>query len=176
MAGLGGGERGRHGVGVAHFSDQNYVGNLPHRRPDSLGKAGRIVPDLDLLHDRSTIRMLVFNRVLDGDDVVTAPGIDQFDERRERRALAAARWSGQEHQALAAFRQVGKSRAEGEGSRASEPARAERGLRPRACPAGNGNWPETGRWTCAQTKNRSTVEVCNSFCCSAVRIGSRSAA
>ena len=64
MAGLGGGERGGHGLAIAHLSHQNDVGTLAQDGAYRLGEAGSVVADLDLLDDRAAIGVLVFDRDL----------------------------------------------------------------------------------------------------------------
>ena len=58
VPGFGGGERRRHGFGVAHFAHQDHVGILPQDSAHRCGKRGRVVADLDLLHDGVAVRVL----------------------------------------------------------------------------------------------------------------------
>src|ERR1700677_4376921 len=97
----------RHGVGVTHFSNENYVRILAQCRPHGVCEGGWVVTDLDLLHNRTMIHMLIFDGILDGDDVLATADVDQPEKRGQSRRLTAPRWSCEEHQPLATFRQLG---------------------------------------------------------------------
>src|SRR5580658_1503133 len=96
-------ERCRHGVGVTHFSNENYVRILAQCRPYSVCEGGRVVTDLDLLHNRTMIHMLIFDGVLDGDDMFATANIDQPEKRCKSRRLTAPRWPCEEDHPLPAF-------------------------------------------------------------------------
>jgi hypothetical protein len=49
----------------------------------------------------TSVHVLVFDGIFDGDDVGAAARVDQIDHGRERRAFAAAGGPGHQHQALA---------------------------------------------------------------------------
>jgi hypothetical protein len=85
---LSGGERDAHGLRVAHLAHHNHVGRLAHRRPQGRGKVRRIDPDLHLLDHAPLVRVVVLNRIFDGDDVLGISAVDQVDQRGNRRRLS----------------------------------------------------------------------------------------
>ena len=56
-------------------------GILPQDGPHRVREGGRVMADFNLLNDRVAIRVLIFDRVLDGDDVVAAADVDQVEQR-----------------------------------------------------------------------------------------------
>ena len=57
----------------------------------------------DLLHDRAAIRVLIFDRVFNGNDVIAPLGVDQVEQRGEGRSLAASRRTGKQDKPLPPF-------------------------------------------------------------------------
>ena len=70
VTGLGGGQRDRDGLQVAHLADQDDVGVLPQHVLERRREAVRVVADLALVHQRALVGVHVLDRVLDGHDVV----------------------------------------------------------------------------------------------------------
>src|SRR5213075_2726607 len=60
--------------------------------------------DLALMHETFLVRMHELDRIFNGDDVQRARFVDQLDDRRERRRLAAARRAGDENESAANLR------------------------------------------------------------------------
>ena len=83
-------ERDRHGLGVAHFADENHVRVLAERGAQRRGKARRVVADLPLADQAADVVVSELDRVLDRDDVVVPRAIDVVDHRRERGGLTRA--------------------------------------------------------------------------------------
>ena len=99
VAGLGGVQRRLDRFHVAHFADEDDVGVLAQGAAQRVGERSRVDADLALVDDALVVAVQVFDRVLDGDDVRGAVGVDVVDHRRERRGLAAAGRAGDEHEA-----------------------------------------------------------------------------
>ena len=70
-------------------SEPNDVGVLTENVFQSLGETLRVFADLTLVYDRTFVRMQRLDRVFDGHDVRRPAAIDDVDERRQRRRLAA---------------------------------------------------------------------------------------
>ena len=71
VARLGGGQRDRHGLLVAHLAHHDHVGVLAKRAAQRGCKRGRVPPDLALGHHAAPVAVQVFERVLDREDVDT---------------------------------------------------------------------------------------------------------
>ena len=125
VTGFGGGERGGHGFGVAHFADEDDVGVLAEDGADGLGEGGRVVADLDLLHDGIAVGVLVLDGIFDGDDVVAAAGVDDVDEGGHGGGFAAAGGAGEQDQALLALHKAGEDGREVEGFEGGDLRREE---------------------------------------------------
>ena len=69
VAGLGGGERRRHRLEVAHLPHQDDVGVLAQAGAQRGGERRRVGAHLDLLDEALAAGVLVLDGVLDGDDV-----------------------------------------------------------------------------------------------------------
>jgi hypothetical protein len=99
VAGFGGADCGLDGFEVAHFTDENDVGVLTQGAPDGLGKIGDVDADLALGDDAALMVVVVFDRVLDGDDVPVAVLVDVIDHRGERGRFARTGRAGDEDEA-----------------------------------------------------------------------------
>ena len=69
---------------------------------------------LALVDEAVLVLMDVLDRILDGQDVLVALGIDLVEHRGERRRLAAAGRTGDQHQAARPVREVGEHRGQAE--------------------------------------------------------------
>src|SRR5579862_7836235 len=98
VAGFGGGDGGGDGFQIAHFADQHDVGILAQRTAQRFGEAGHVHADFALSHDALLVRVIIFDGVFDGDDVVGALLVDEVDHRRQRRGFAGAGGADDEHQ------------------------------------------------------------------------------
>ena len=108
VAGLGGGQRGRDRLEVAHLAEEDHVGVLAQRGAQSAAaKLGRVGADLALVDDAALVAVEELDRILDRDDVVGAGAVDLVDQRRERRRLTGAGRPGDEDEAA---RQLGEAR------------------------------------------------------------------
>ncbi len=105
MSRLGGRQRDPHGFRIAHLSNDNDVGSLPHGGPQRRGKIGRIHTDFHLLDHTALVVMLVFNWILDRDDVSRLASVDVVDQRGERRRLPRASRTADEHEAARKMRE-----------------------------------------------------------------------
>ena len=110
MPGFGGSQRGGHGFAVAHLADEDDVGILAKDGANGLGESGRVGPHLNLFHERKLIRLLKFDWVFDGDDVVLAGAVDGIDQGRHGGGLAAAGSAREEDQSLAPLGEGGERR------------------------------------------------------------------
>ena len=99
VPGLGDAQRRLDRLEVAHFADEDDVGILAQRGAQRGGEAVRVGVDLALVDETALVLVDVLDRILDGDDVLAALGVDLVDHRRQRRRLAAAGRAGDEHQA-----------------------------------------------------------------------------
>ena len=72
VAGLGGRDRRRDRLEVAHLAEQDDVGVLAQRAPDRLVERRDVGPDLALRDDRLLVLVEVLDRVLDRDDVASS--------------------------------------------------------------------------------------------------------
>ena len=99
VAGLGGGQRRRDRLEVAHLADEDHVGVLTERGLEAEREALRVVPDLALVDDAALVPVQELDRVLDREDVLLAAAVDLVDHRRERGRLARAGRPGHEHEA-----------------------------------------------------------------------------
>ena len=99
VAGLGGQQRRLDGLVVAHLADQDDVRILAQGGPQRARKGAGVDVHLALVDQRLLVAVEELDRVLDGDDVLGAGGVDLIDHRRQRRRLARAGGAGAEHQA-----------------------------------------------------------------------------
>ena len=84
------------------------IGILPEDGADCLGKSRCVGTYFDLLHERELIRLLKFDWVFDGDDVVVSGAIDGVDQSRHGGGFAAAGGPREQDQPLAPFGERGK--------------------------------------------------------------------
>ena len=106
VAGLGRGDGGLDRLVVAHLTDQDHVGVLAQGGAQRRREGARVHLDLALVHDRLLVAVQELDRVLDGDDVLAALGVDVVDHRRERRGLARAGGARAEDQAALLLRDL----------------------------------------------------------------------
>ena len=72
--------RGRHGLGVAHLSDERHINVLAEHRLERGVEVVRVKMYLALVNDATLCFINVFNRVLDGDDVLGALAADVVNQ------------------------------------------------------------------------------------------------
>ena len=96
MAGLGCLKGGVRGLGVAKLADQDDVRILAEDATEGLLEARRVEPHLALVHDAVAVGVEDLDRILHGDDVLTALAVDLIEHRRERRRLARPGGAGDE--------------------------------------------------------------------------------
>ena len=89
---------------VAHFTDHDDVRVLAQNVFERVMKRKRVEADLPLFDDRLVVFKHVFDRVFQRDDVLFEVGVDVLDHRRQRRGLAASRWSRPQARCRAATR------------------------------------------------------------------------
>ena len=106
VAGLGGGQRQADRLQVAHFTDQHDVGILAQRRAQRFGEAERVAVHLALVDQAALGLVHELDRILDGDDVIGAVVVAVVDHAGQRRGLARAGRSGDQHQAARQHAQV----------------------------------------------------------------------
>ena len=104
--GLGDAQRRLDRLEVAHFADEDDVRIFAQRGAQRRGEAERVGVDLALVDEAPLVLVDVLDRILDGDDVLAALGVDLVDHRRERRRLAAARRPGDEDEAARPLRRA----------------------------------------------------------------------
>lgn len=92
---------GRDRFEVAHFADENDVGILAEHPLERLGEALRVDADLPLVDDALVRDVNVLDRVFDGDDVLSARGIDHLEYCGKRGAFSVSRRAGDEEEASA---------------------------------------------------------------------------
>ena len=91
VAGLGGLDRDRDRLEVAHLADQHDVRILAQRRAQRVLERVGVRVDLALVDQAALVLVDELDRILDGDDVVAAVLVDVVDHRAQRRRLAASR-------------------------------------------------------------------------------------
>ncbi len=102
---LGGRERDPHRLGIAHLPHDDDVGRLTHGRAQGGGEVRSVGSDLDLLDEARAVRVLVFDRILDRQNVMRVSPIDLLDQRRECRRLAGSGGSAHQDEAARQARQ-----------------------------------------------------------------------
>ena len=110
VAGLGSGDRKLDRFQVAHFTDEDDVGVLPHDVLERLGEGVGIRPQFTLIDDRFDVGMHVLDRVLDRHDVLADVRVDVVDHRREGRRLSRSRGPGDEDEASGQQRELFRHR------------------------------------------------------------------
>ena len=114
VAGFRGGQRDFDRLAIAHFADEDDLRRLAQRRPQCQGEGRRIGVQLALVHRALLVVVQELDRILDGQDVIGAFGVDQIDDRRKRRGLARPGRTGHEHDAVLQRRAVGDRRRQAE--------------------------------------------------------------
>jgi len=101
-------ERRFHGLEVAQLTDEHDVGVLAEGGAQRQREALRVAVHLALVDQAALVRVDVLDRILDGEDVIVALQVDLVDHRGERRRLAAAGRTGDEHEAARPLGEVGQ--------------------------------------------------------------------
>ncbi len=96
VTGLGGGQRDRDRLEVAHLADEDDVRVLPQHVLEGLREGVRVLADLALVDEARLVPVQELDGVLDGHDVVAPGPVGQVDERGEGRRLARAGRPGHE--------------------------------------------------------------------------------
>ena len=84
VAGLGGGQRHRDGLEVAHLADQDDVGVLAQHVLERVLERLGVLPHLALVDDALLVPVEELDRVLDGHDVLAAGAVRQVDRATAR--------------------------------------------------------------------------------------------
>ena len=100
VAGLGGGQRDLDRGEVTHLADQDDVRVLTQDGAQALRVGLRVGADLALIDDALVRRVDVLDRILQRDDVLVPRMIDLIEDRRQRRRLTGAGFTGDQHDAL----------------------------------------------------------------------------
>src|SRR6266481_1657517 len=98
VAGLGNTQGGLDGFQVAHFADQDHIGIFAECGPQRVADALGIGMQLALVHQAVLIHVYKFDRILNGEDVIVALGIDLVDHGRQRGWLSRSRGACDQHQ------------------------------------------------------------------------------
>ena len=88
-----------HGLAIADFADENHVGRLAQGVLERQVPALAIDADFAVRDHAALVRMHVFHRVLDGDDVSARLFVAVADHGRERGGFAGAGAADQDHEA-----------------------------------------------------------------------------
>ena len=99
---------------VAHLADEDDVGSSRSAARSAFAKLVRVAVHLALVDEAALVLVEVLDRILDGEDVLVALGVDLVDHRRERRRLAAAGRAGDEHEAARPLGERGEHRRQAE--------------------------------------------------------------
>ncbi len=99
VAGFGDAQGRLDGLEVAHLADQHHVGILPQGGAQGHGEAFGVGVQLALVDQAVLVLVQVFDRILDGEDVLVALAVDLVDHRRQGGRLAGAGGAGDQHQA-----------------------------------------------------------------------------
>ena len=76
VPGLGGGQRSRDRLEVAHFADEDDVGIFAQGRAKRLGERRRVRAELALVHDARPVPVQELDRILDREDVLVPSLVD----------------------------------------------------------------------------------------------------
>ena len=90
VAGFRGGDGGRDRLDIAHFTEHDHVRRLAQSCTQGAGEAGGVAGDLTLADDALLMRVQVFDRVFDGDDMAAAGGIDLVHQTGQGRRFTVA--------------------------------------------------------------------------------------
>ena len=129
---LGGGERGRDRLEVAHLADEDHVGVLAQRGAKAFREGRRVLADLALVDDAALVVVEELDRVLDREDVLRARAVDAVDQRRERRRLARPGRARDEHEAARHVAELVEARRQSELLERPDPRRDHSEGRPDA--------------------------------------------
>ena len=100
MSGLGSGDGRRNGLDITHFTEHDDVRRLAQGRAQGAGKAGSVAGHFALADDALLMRVQVFDRVFDRDDVAAAGGVDLVHQAGQGCTLTVAgRACDQDHAA-----------------------------------------------------------------------------
>src|SRR5688500_14807029 len=100
MAGFRGVEREAHRFRVAHFTDHQDVWILAHGVEQRLFKTRRVAPDFPLANERADRFKLIFDGMLDRDDVTRFDLVNLLNQSGECGGLAAAGRSADEDESV----------------------------------------------------------------------------
>ena len=99
-------ERRFHRLQIAHFADEDDVGILAQaRRAAPFEKLFGVAVDFALVDEAVLVRVDVLDGIFNRQDVTVPLGVDLVEHRRQRRRLAAAGRTGDEHEAARAIGQ-----------------------------------------------------------------------
>ena len=83
-----------HRFPVAHFAHEDHLGGLAQGGPQTVGVGVEVHPELALVEGGLLVGVLVFDRVLQGDDVHRASFVDLVQDGGQAGGLAGARGPG----------------------------------------------------------------------------------
>ena len=83
-------QRDLHRLRIAHLANHDHIGRLAERGAQRGWKVRRVDADFDLLDHALLMRVLVFDRIFDRDDVLRVAPVDLVDERGDGRRLSRA--------------------------------------------------------------------------------------
>ena len=106
-------------LAVAHLADEDHLRRLAQGRAQREREGRRVAVQLALVDGRLLVEVQELDRVLDREDVVGARLVDQVDDRGERRRLARAGRTGDQHDAVLQRRDLVQRRRQAEARRAS---------------------------------------------------------
>ncbi len=87
VAGLGGGQRDFDRLAIAHLTHQDHLGRLAQRGSERQRERRRVGVQLALVDGPLLVVVQELDRIFDGQDVIGAAGVDQVDDRGERRGF-----------------------------------------------------------------------------------------
>ena len=114
VAGFRDAQRGLDGFQIAHFADQHHVRVFTKGGAQRVGKALGVGVQLALVDHAILVHVHEFDRVLNGEDVVVPLGVDLVDHGGQRRGLARAGGSGDQHQTARFVAQLADHRRQSE--------------------------------------------------------------
>ncbi len=100
MAGLGGTESDFHRLAVAHFADQNDLGCLAQSGTQTVGIGIEIESQFALVKSGFFMGMLIFDRILKGDDMYRFAFVDLIQNRCQRGGFTGTRSAGNKYQTI----------------------------------------------------------------------------
>ncbi len=106
VAGFRRGDGGRDRLDIAHFTEHDHVGRLAQGRAQGAGKGGGVAGDFPLADQALLVRVQVFDRVLDRDDMAAAGPVDLVHEAGQGGGFTVARGAGHQDHAAAEIRQL----------------------------------------------------------------------